>query len=71
MNKKWIKIKWKIVPELVLIFDLMNKGYFEDGWYWFNGYEWDMNEVWLVYKNNDVLEEINWNWLKLIRVDVE
>ena len=42
INKKWIKIKWDIVPEWMLVFDLIILGYFEDGWYWFNGYEWDI-----------------------------
>ena len=45
MNKKWIKIKWDIVPALKLGFGLMNWGYFEDGWHWFNGYEWDMISI--------------------------
>ena len=42
MNKKWIKIKWDIVPKWVLVFGLINWGYFEDGWYWFKGYGWDI-----------------------------
>ena len=45
MNKKWIKIKLKIVPESILDFDLIIVGYFEDGWYWFNGYEWDIISI--------------------------